>query len=318
MDSMANSKVGQVAFPLAAGLGASTSPYAARGIVTGLGVANRQAMMREQQQAEFEKRRLGEMFAGQIGMPDVQSSDSTASDTRPEYASVIKAAQHAFRLGDLDAGIRAMTEIAKLSSNERMQRHAVDGSLMDPNGKVLGTAPVREPFDNDEGYTLNRTTGEISELPSTTSEITRKDALAESEIGVDQSRVGANEALARQRAAVAEHTVAKTDKLVSQGAGSAGADPNDLQALRNSLLQEMKILSANPALNAAAIEQLGNKLKALDEVLNPRLGLAVPQQEQPKERIQVQRLQQFQPPQQIQGGTEYVFNPATGKIEPKG
>jgi hypothetical protein len=210
-----------------------------------------------------------------------------------------------------------MTEIAKLSSNERMQRHAIDGSLMDPSGKVLGTAPVREPFDNDEGYTLNRTTGEISELPSTTSEIARKDALAGSEIGVDQSRVGANQALTRQRAAAAEHVVAKTDKLVSQGT-AAGADPNDLQALRNSLLQEMKILSANPALNAAAIEQLGNKLKALDEVLDPRLGLAVPQQDKPKERIQVQRLQQFQPPQQIQGGTEYVFNPATGKIEPKG
>jgi hypothetical protein len=318
MDSMANSKVGQIAFPLAAGLGASTSPYAARGIVTGLGVANRQAMMREQQQADMEKRRLGEMFAGQIGMPEVQSADSTASDTRPEYAGVIKAAQHAFRLGDLDAGVRAMTELAKLSSNERMQRHVIDNHLVDASGKILGNVPVSEPYDNDEGYTLNRTTGEVSELPSTTSEITRKDALAGSEIGVDQSRVGANQALTRHRAEAAEHIAAKTDKLVSQGTGSAGADPNDLQALRNSLLQEMKILSANPALNAAAIEQLGNKLKALDEVLNPRLGLAVPQQDKPKERIQVQRLQQYEKPQQIQGGTEYVFNPATGQIEPKG
>jgi hypothetical protein len=318
MDSMANSKVGQIAFPLAAGLGASTSPYAARGIVTGLGVANRQAMMREQQQADMEKRRLGEMFAEQIGMPDYRSADSTASEPRPGYDRLIGMAQTALRMGDLDAGLRSIVEMEKLSSNERMQRHVIDNHLVDPSGKVLGSVPVSEPFDIKGGYLYDKTKGNPQELSSTTAEIARENSLAESEIGVDQSRVGANQALARQRAAVAEHTVAKTDKLVSQGAGSAGADPNDLQALRNSLLQEMKILSANPALNAAAIEQLGNKLKALDEVLNPRLGLAVPQQEQPKERIQVQRLQQFQPPQQIQGGTEYVFNPATGKIEPKG
>lgn len=317
MDSMANSKVGQIAFPLAAGLGASTSPYAARGITVGLGVAGRQALMREQQQAEMEKRRLGEMFAGQIGMPDYRSADSTASEPRPGYDRLIGMAQTALRMGDLDAGLRSIVEMEKLASNERMQRHVVDGSLFDPSGKVLGTAPVREPYDNDEGYTLNKVTGTVSELPSTTAEITRKNELAESTMGVDQSKIGANQALTRQRAATAEHKAAQTDKLISQGQGSAGADPNDLQALRNSLLQEMKILSANPALNAAAIEQLGNKLRALDEVLNPKLGLAAPQQEKPKERIQVQRLQQFKMPADASSASEWDWSP-DGGLKPRG
>jgi hypothetical protein len=220
MDKMMSSKVGSVAVPLAAGAGAA---FGGRQGASGMSMAL-QAI--QQQQQLQEQQRIGELFAKEFEAPDTTATDSTIANRQNPSPSEIdglrRMGQFFARSGDTQSALRVMKQISDISSPIE-----VDGSLMSRTGDVLGSAPVRDPYriQGSGNQVINQADGTVQTTPWTEFEGQRLSALAGSRMAVDESRIGANEALVGQRNAQADLAASKAENLVKSGGSEKSADP---------------------------------------------------------------------------------------------
>lgn len=319
MDKMMSSKVGSVAVPLAAGAGAAFGgPQGARGMSMALGAMQMQQQLREQQ-------RISELLSKEFEPPDVTSTDSVIAGRQNPSSGEIdgmrRLGQVFAQTGDIDGALKVMKEIANISSPMEVTKGS---SLMSRTGELLGTAPIPDPFriQGSENQVIDQTNGNVIPTPATLDRSARGWALADSDIardasamGVDTSRISANNALVGQRNAVADKALAQAEATRNKvQSGKTGADGAEQMALADitkqikeitTILQDATLPSGQRKNLEMFLENLVNQLNALNES-------AVPVDDEGN--IRVEPIKRYEGPSP---SGDLVFNPQTGQVEPR-